>query len=104
MKITTLILATALLAVSLFSTGCQTTSGLSETPLIQMALDEVLPAGFEGDFEGQHDGYYFGTSVHLTIDLHGLKNTDGKWTWASGGYVREGFFSKGKIKLTPKTP
>jgi hypothetical protein len=93
-----LILATAILSLS----GCATSGSIDEPQLIQTILNKVLPPGFEGDLDAQHDGFYFGTSVHLTINLHGLKkDPSGKWTWTSGGYKRSGFFSTGHVTLTP---
>jgi len=87
-----------------FMTGCAS-STLGDSQVIQSVLNDVLPPGFEGDLVGNHDGFYFGTSVHLNVDLHGLKkDASGQWTWRSGGYKRDGFFSTGGITLTPNKP
>jgi hypothetical protein len=76
----------------------------NDAGIIQAALETILPPGFEGDLDADHDGYYFGTSVHLEIEMTGLKQVDGRWTWSGGGYKRKGFFSQGGVKLTPKPP
>ncbi len=93
-----IVLGTILAAIS---TGCATAGSIPDSAFVQTVLNQVLPPGFEGDLQGNHDGFYFGTSIHLTIDLHGLKKVGDKWTWTSGGYTRSGFFSTGGIKLTP---
>lgn len=96
---TSILLTVAVLLLS----GCISASkSADDFKIIQAALNVVLPPGFEGDLEGAHDGYYFGTSVHLEFDLKGLHQVGGRWTWASGGYKRKGFFSQGAITLTPK--
>lgn len=104
MKTRIIITTIALLTVALFASGCAITSGKSagDFQVLQAALTTILPPGYEGDLEGDHDGYYFGTSVHLDFNLRGLKQVDGKWTWEGGSYKRKGFFSQGGIRLTPK--
>lgn len=104
--IRTLIVGLLALCFALIFTGCQSTAKASATPfsVIQAALDQILPDDFEGDLKAAHDGFYFGTSVHLDIDLRGLKKVNNRWRWASGGYKRSGFFSQGSMELTPAQP
>ncbi len=98
MKTTRLLLAGLIaLCASLLFTGCK-----DENAIIQNTLNQILPAGFEGDLKGNHDGFYFGVSVHLDVDMRGLKKVNGQWTWSEGGYKRSGFFSTGGVTLSPK--
>ena len=81
------------LAVAFGVGGCATGGAIPDSAFIQTILNQVLPPDFEGDLEGNHDGFYFGTSVHLSVDLRGLKKVGDRWTWTAGGYKRDGFFS-----------
>jgi hypothetical protein len=99
MKKITFLFAMALSA--LFFGGCATfKEQVDDAGLIQTVLNNILPDDYTGGLEGRHDGYYFGTSVHLEFDLHGLQKKAGRWVWKSGGYERKGFFSQGGIRLT----
>lgn len=94
----------SIVIVALLLGGCATLDKtVSDFQVVQSALNAIIPPGFVGDLEGAHDGYYFGTSVHLEFDLRGLHQVGDRWVWDAGGYKRKGFFSQGGIQLTPKT-
>lgn len=91
-----------MLVLILACTGCvnMKQSG-NDLQIVQAALNVILPPGYRGGLKGDHDGYYFGTSVHFEFDLQGLRQVGGRWTWTGGGYKRKGFFSQGSLTLTP---
>ena len=74
--------------------------GCKSFPSAQEALNVTLPPTFTGDAHVSHKNTWF----DFTIDCYGLRKTpEGLWTWDSIDYVRNGRFSTGGIKLTPKT-
>lgn len=84
----------ARLAIAMCLVG---TAGCS-TPRIQQALNDSLPAGFHGDARVAHKNVYF----DVTITARNLRQAeDGRWTWDSLDYVRNGRFSQGSVSLTP---